>query len=256
MPTADKPTTTQFGHQQVTSEEKTVLVNEVFSSVAERYDIMNDLMSFGTHRLMKRMLIELSGARAGDRFLDLAGGTADVATLLAPILGRSGQIVLADRNLEMMLVGRERLHNAGHLNVALCQLVAEQLPFPDDTFDGVTLAFGLRNFTDKLTALKELVRVLKPGKRLLVLEFSKPRSPLLGAAYAGFQRLWPLAGRAVVGDAESYRYLVESIEVHPNQEQLKLLIEDAGFSEVTCDDLVGGVAAIHRGVAPLPSNDS
>ena len=244
--------TASFGHRTVGSDEKPALVNEVFSSVATRYDVMNDLMSLGTHRLMKRMVIELSGARPGDRFLDLAGGTGDLTALLAPIVGGEGRIVLADRNLEMMLVGRERLHNAGHLNVDFCQLAAERLPFADDSFDGVTLAFGLRNFTDKLGALRELVRVLKPGKPLLVLEFSKARSPLLGAAYAGFQRLWPTLGQAIVGDADSYRYLVESIDVHPNQEQLALVIEDAGFEAVRCHDLVGGIAAIHRAVAPLP----
>ena len=247
-PEPDAPTS--FGHRTVRREEKPELVNEVFSSVATRYDVMNDLMSLGTHRLMKRMLVELSGARPGDCFLDLAGGTGDIAALLAPMLGPQGRVVLADRNREMMLVGRERLHNAGLLNVDFCQLAAEQLPFADDTFDGVTLAFGLRNFTDK--AQRELVRVLKPGKPLLVLEFSKARSPLLGAAYAGFQRLWPTFGRAVVGDADSYRYLVESIDVHPNQEQLALLMKDAGFEEVRCHDLVGGIAAIHRATAPVP----
>lgn len=245
-------TSTSFGHRKVSPTEKTELVNEVFSSVATRYDLMNDLMSLGTHRLMKRMLIELSGARPGDRFLDLAGGTGDITRLLAPIVGAKGLMLLADRNLEMMLVGRERLHNEGHLNVQLCQLVAEQLPFADDQFDGVTLAFGIRNFTDKAQALKELARVLKPGRPLLILEFSKAQSPLLGAAYAGFQRLWPAMGKAVVGDAESYRYLVESIEVHPSQDQLKLLIEDAGFDDVGYHNLVGGIAAIHRATAPLP----
>lgn len=245
--------TAAFGHRTVSPREKTQLVNKVFSSVATRYDVMNDLMSLGTHRLFKRMLVELSGARPGDTFLDLAGGTADVSALLAPIVGPSGRLLLADRNLEMMLVGRERLHNAGHINVSLCQLIAEQLPFADDQLDGVTLAFGIRNFTDKLTALKELARVLKPGKPLLILEFSKPQSPLLGAAYAGFQRLWPVMGQALVGDADSYRYLVESIEVHPDQKQLKLLIEDAGFTDVSYHNLVGGIAAIHRAVAPLPA---
>ncbi|MFK7912842.1 MAG: class I SAM-dependent methyltransferase [Pseudomonadales bacterium] len=237
-----------FGHQKVSASEKTRLVGNVFSSVAERYDIMNDLMSLGTHRLFKRMLVELSGARPGHRIVDLAGGTGDVAALLAPIVGASGELILADRNAEMMAVGRNRLLDDGHANVSFCQLTAERLPFPDHSIDAVTIAFGIRNFTDKDAALRELNRVLKPGGVLLVLEFSKPKNPLLKTAYSGFQSLWPAMGQLLVGDAGSYRYLVESIRVHPDQNQLKLMMRDAGFAEVTCHDLVGGIAAIHRAV--------
>ncbi len=241
-----------FGHKKVTAAEKTELVGGVFSSVAPRYDLMNDLMSLGTHRLFKRMLVELSGARSGHHILDLAGGTGDIAELLAPIVGADGQVLLADRNAEMMRVGRNRLLDHGHANIEFCQLSAEALPFADNSFDAITLAFGIRNFTDKAAALSELRRVLKPGAALLVLEFSKPKAPLLRAAYAGFQGLWPTMGRLVTGDAESYRYLVESIDVHPDQKTLKLMMRDAGFDSVTYHNLLGGIAAIHRAVrAPL-----
>lgn len=250
-PTSDRGTV-NFGHRKVTATEKTRLVSGVFSSVAQRYDLMNDLMSLGSHRLFKRMLVELSGARAGHRLLDLAGGTGDIAALLAPIVGAGGQVVLADRNAEMMAVGRDRLLDGGQANIRFCQLSAERLPFADHSFDAVTLAFGIRNFTDKDQALQELVRVLKPGGALLVLEFSKPQAPLLQAAYSGFQALWPSMGRLVAGDADSYRYLVESIREHPDQKTLKLMMRDAGFAEVSYHNLAGGIAAIHRAVTPLP----
>jgi demethylmenaquinone methyltransferase/2-methoxy-6-polyprenyl-1,4-benzoquinol methylase len=242
----DGPDAVDFGYRKVTAAEKTKLVGGVFSSVAQRYDVMNDFMSLGTHRLFKRMLVELTGARRGHRLLDLAGGTGDVAALLAPITGDSGQVVLADRNAEMMHVGRNRLLDRGHANVAFCQLNAEALPFASNSFDAVTLAFGIRNFTSKAAALKELRRVLKPGAALLVLEFSKPKGNLLQAAYSGFQGLWPAVGQALVGDPQPYRYLVESIRVHPDQKQLKLMMEDAGFGKVTYHNLLGGIAAIHR----------
>lgn len=246
--------TVDFGHKKVTAAEKTRLVSSVFSSVAQRYDLMNDLMSLGTHRLFKRMLVELSGARSGHRILDLAGGTGDIAALLAPIVGADGQVVLADRNAQMMTVGRDRLLDQGHANIEFCQLTAEQLPFADGSFDAVTLGFGIRNFTDKDAALRELRRVLKPGGALLVLEFSTPKAPLLKAAYTGFQGLWPAMGRLVAGDSESYRYLVESIRVHPDQKALKLMMRDAGFASVTYHNLIGGIAAIHRAVnGPQPS---
>ncbi|MEM1228964.1 MAG: class I SAM-dependent methyltransferase [Pseudomonadota bacterium] len=241
-----------FGYRKVSPQEKTQLVGGVFSAVAQRYDVMNDFMSLGTHRLFKRMLVELSGARSGHRLLDLAGGTGDVAALLAGIAGPTGQVVLADRNADMMRVGRDRLLDRGHANVSFCQLNAEALPFPSDSFDAVTLAFGIRNFTSKANALRELRRVLKPGAALLVLEFSQPQGRALQAAYNGFQGLWPLVGRAVVGDPQPYRYLVESIRVHPDQKQLKLLMEDAGFARVSYHNLLGGIAAIHRAEVASP----
>lgn len=243
-------TDVDFGYKKVAPEEKTRLVRGVFESVAENYDLMNDLMSFGTHRLFKRMTLEMSGARPGHKVLDLAGGTGDLAALFAPVVGETGQVVLADINGEMMRVGRDRLIDKGLTQVSFCQANGERLPFPDATFNCITIGFGLRNFTDKLTALKELKRILVPGGALLVLEFSKPENPVIEAGYKAFQSLWPGMGRLLVGDADSYRYLVESIEMHPSQEALKLLMEDAGFSAVEYHNFLSGVAAIHRGIAP------
>lgn len=239
-----------FGHRKVAPAEKTRLVRGVFESVAGNYDLMNDLMSFGTHRLFKRMTLEMSGVRAGDRVLDLAGGTGDLAALFEPVVGEHGLVVLADINAEMMRVGRDRLLDRGVTRVAFCQANGEKLPFPDDSFHCITIGFGLRNFTDKATALAELHRILRPGGALLVLEFSKPQNPVVEAGYRAFQSLWPGLGRLLVGDADSYRYLVESIEVHPSQEALKLMMEDAGFGQVEYHNLLTGVAAIHRGVKP------
>ena len=239
-----------FGHRKVAPDEKTRLVRGVFESVAENYDLMNDLMSFGTHRVMKRMTLEMSGVRAGDRVLDLAGGTGDLAALFAPVVGATGTVVLADINAEMMRVGRDRLLDRGLAQVAFCQANGERLPFPDASFDCIVIGFGLRNFTDKLAALVELRRVLVSGGRLLVLEFSKPENPVIEVGYKAFQSLWPGMGRLLVGDSDSYRYLVESIEVHPSQKALKLMLEDAGFEEVSYHNLLTGVAAIHRGLAP------
>ena len=239
----------QFGYREVSPADKTRLVGGVFSSVAERYDLMNDLMSFGSHRLMKRMTVEMSGARPGHQILDLAGGTGDMAALFAPIVGASGSVVLADMNASMIGVGRDRLLNDGLTQVQVCQTNGEALPFADDHFDCAVIAFGLRNFTNKARALEELRRVLKTDGVLLVLEFSKPVNPVLDAAYAGFQALWPGVGKLVVGESESYRYLVDSIRVHPSQQALKLMIEDASFREVEFHNLLGGIAAIHRAVA-------
>ncbi len=239
----------QFGYQDVSPADKTRLVGNVFSSVAERYDLMNDLMSFGSHRLMKRMTVEMSGVRPGHHVLDLAGGTGDMAALFAPLVGAGGSVVLADSNASMMGVGRDRLLNDGLTGVRFCRANGEALPFEEHHFDCATIAFGLRNFTNKSKALHELQRVLKPGGVLLVLEFSKPVNPLVDAAYTGFQALWPGVGKLVVGESESYRYLVESIRLHPSQQALKLMIEDANFHEVEFHNLLGGIVAIHRAVA-------
>ena len=249
----DSKSRVDFGYEKVSPEEKTRRVGGVFTSVADRYDVMNDLMSFGTHRLMKRMLIEMSGLRAGDRHLDLAGGTGDIAALASPVVGSDGQVVLADINAEMLEVGRERLLDKGITNARACQANAEHLPFDDHTFNCVTIGFGLRNVTDKDQALREMCRVLKPGGVLLVLEFSHIENPLLRQAYQGFQALWPAAGKALVNDGASYKYLVESIRVHPKQNQLKLMMKDAGFENLSVDNLVGGAAAIHRGTVPHPA---
>ena len=238
-----------FGFREVAAQEKTRLVGDVFTSVANRYDLMNDLMSLGSHRLMKRMLVEMSGARPGHQVLDLAGGTGDIAQLLAPVVTSAGQVVLADMNPAMLAIGQDRMLNSGLAQVQCCCATAEALPFADDQFHSATIGFGLRNFTAKHEALLELKRVLKPGGALLVLEFSKPTSTWLDAAYQAFQSTWPALGKLVAGDAASYRYLIESIRMHPNQEALKLMLADGGFSEVEHHDLLGGIAAIHRALA-------
>lgn len=239
-----------FGYRQVSRDEKTRLVNGVFERVAERYDVMNDLMSLGTHRLLKRMTVQMSGVRPGMRVLDLAGGTGDLAALFAGAVGDRGSVVLTDLNPVMMQVGRDRLLDRGLAQVVFCQANAEALPFADASFDCVVIGFGLRNFGAKDVALREIRRILAPGGVLLVLEFSKPEDPVLASAYSVFQALWPGMGKLVVGDAGSYQYLVESIRMHPPQKALKLMMEDAGFTEVEYHNLLGGIAAIHRGVRP------
>ncbi|MGA0838379.1 MAG: class I SAM-dependent methyltransferase [Pseudomonadales bacterium] len=239
-----------FGYRKVSPDEKTALVRGVFERVARRYDVMNDLMSFGTHRLFKRMTLEMSGVRPGQRVLDLAGGTGDLSALFAPVVGAEGQVVLADINPHMMAVGRDRLLDRGLAGVTLCQTSAEALPFADATFHCAVIGFGLRNFTDKDAALRELYRVLAPGGVVLILEFSKPQHAALDAAYGAFQALWPGMGKLIAGDAASYAYLVESIRLHPPQAVLKQMLEDAGFRSVEYHNLVGGIAAIHRGVRP------
>ena len=239
-----------FGYRKVSASRKTELVGDVFHSVARRYDVMNDLMSLGLHRVFKRMTLQMSGVRPGHRVLDLAGGTGDMSALFAAAVGSRGQVVLTDPNASMMAVGRDRLWNQGHANVSLCQAPGESLPFSDDSFEVACISFGLRNFTDKDRGLLEIHRVLKPGGVLIVLEFSRPQSPLIDSAYRVFQSIWPLAGRAIVGDSASYQYLVESIRVHPDQHALKQMFEDAGFEDVSFSNLMSGVAAIHRGVKP------
>jgi demethylmenaquinone methyltransferase/2-methoxy-6-polyprenyl-1,4-benzoquinol methylase len=250
---SDRERSADFGFERVTPAEKTRRVAGVFQSVAARYDMMNDLMSLGLHRLMKRMTVEMSGVREGDRVLDLAGGTGDLAALFAPLVGARGTVVLADINGAMLEVGRDRLLDRGIANVACSQANAEVLPFPDRTFNCVSMAFGLRNVTDKDRALREIHRVLVPGGRILVLEFSKPENPLIGAAYNAFQSLWPSVGKAVTGDAGAYRYLVESIEMHPNQRALRIMMRDAGFADADYDNLLNGIVAIHRGTRGHPA---
>ena len=237
-----------FGHEAVNPAEKTARVAGVFDAVASRYDVMNDLMSLGAHRILKRISVESTGLRPGGCVLDLAGGTGDMARLLAPVVGASGRVVLCDINAAMLGIGRDRLLNAGLVNVATVRGDAERLPFAADAFDCVVIAFGLRNLTDKALGLREMRRVLRPHGVLVVLEFSAPAQPPLRAAYGLFQSLWPLAGRIVAGDAAPYRYLVESIARHPGAAALTQMIEDAGFSAVRGDRLLGGVVALHRGV--------
>jgi demethylmenaquinone methyltransferase / 2-methoxy-6-polyprenyl-1,4-benzoquinol methylase len=242
--------TTHFGYREVDTEAKAGLVASVFHSVASRYDLMNDLMSGGIHRIWKRFTIELSGVRRGNAVLDIAGGTGDLAARFSRLVGPDGRVVLADINDSMLQVGRDKLIDHGHHgNIEFVQADAQYLPFPDDSFDCVTIAFGLRNVTDKDLALRSMLRVLKPGGRLLVLEFSKPGSELLGRAYDGYSfRVLPLMGRLVAGDSDSYRYLAESIRMHPDQETLKQMMEDAGFSRCEYHNMTGGIVALHRGI--------
>lgn len=241
--------TTHFGYEEVPVAEKARRVAGVFHSVAAKYDLMNDLMSFGIHRLWKRFTIELSGVRHGQRVLDLAGGTGDLASRFSRLVGPEGQVVLADINSSMLEVGREKLTDAGVVgNIVHVQCDAQRLPFADDTFDCITIAFGLRNVTDVPGALAAMNRVLRPGGRLLVLEFSQPRVAALRPIYDAYSLyVLPLLGKAVVGDAESYRYLAESIRRHPDQESLKALMVEAGFSRCQYFNLTGGVVALHRG---------
>ena len=244
--------TTHFGYQEVPVEEKAGRVADVFHSVAARYDVMNDLMSGGVHRLWKRFTIELSGARPGQTILDIAGGTGDLTARFARIVGPEGQVVLADINDSMLKVGRDRLLDRGIAgNVVPVQADAQYLPFPDNTFDCITIAFGLRNVTDKDLALRSMLRVLKPGGRLLVLEFSKPESKLLEKIYDQYSfRLLPFMGKLVANDPESYRYLAESIRMHPDQETLKQMMEDAGFVGCEYHNMTGGIVALHKGLKP------
>lgn len=243
---------THFGFKTVDEQNKARMVRGVFDSVAARYDLMNDLMSFGLHRLWKRFAVDVSGVHEGERVLDLAGGTGDVAALLVGRVGGAGSVVVADINRSMLGVGRERLDGRGLVgNVTYAQANAERLPFAGASFDCVTMAFGLRNVTHKEAALAETLRVLRSGGRLLVLEFSHVTVAALRPLYDLYSlHGLPLMGRLVAGDADSYRYLAESIRMHPDQETLKGMMEAAGF--VHCDYLnhTGGIVAVHRGWKP------
>lgn len=256
MSNPDQPNTneatTHFGFQDVPESQKAEKVAEVFHSVAARYDIMNDVLSGGMHRLWKRFTIELSGVRRGNKVLDIAGGTGDLARKFSSLVGPEGEVVLADINASMLKVGRDRLLDKGVANnIQFVQADAEKLPFPDNHFDVVTIAFGLRNVTHKEDALRSMLRVLKPGGRLLVLEFSKPSNPLLSKFYDAYSfKFMPLAGKLITDDADSYRYLAESIRMHPDQETLKAMMGAAGFERVTYHNMTGGIVALHRGIKP------
>ena len=243
---------THFGFKEVPPDEKESLVAGVFHSVANSYDVMNDLMSMGVHRLWKRFAIELSAVRRGHQVLDIAGGTGDLAKQFARRVGDSGRVVLADINESMLKVGRDRLVNDGLAgNIEYVQANAECLPFPDNTFDCITIAFGLRNVTDKPAALASMCRVLKPGGRLLVLEFSKTRNPLLTKVYDTYSfNLLPVMGKLIANDSESYKYLAESIRKHPDQDTLERMMKDAGFVNTTYHNMTGGIVALHKGVKP------
>lgn len=240
--------TTDFGFRTVARDEKQAMVADVFHSVAAKYDVMNDLMSFGIHRIWKRFTIDCSGVRRGQRVLDLAGGTGDLAAKFSRMVGEQGQVVLADINDSMLKMGREKLRDRGIVgNINYVQANAEALPFPDNYFDCITISFGLRNVTDKDKALRSMFRVLKPGGRLLVLEFSKPLLAPLSKAYDAYSfHVLPKIGELVVKDPDSYRYLAESIRMHPDQETLKGMMGNAGFENVTYFNLTGGIVALHR----------
>ena len=242
------PPTTHFGFRDVPIGEKQALVGQVFTSVARNYDLMNDLMSFGIHRLWKRHFVAVSGVRRGDRVLDLAGGTGDIAALLKPVVGDEGEVVVGDINAAMLGVGRDRLTDRGLVaGLRWAQMNAEALPFPDSSFDAVTIAFGLRNVTDKDKALADMCRILKPGGRALVLEFSKVKSELFSKLYDFHSfKVLPKLGQLFAGDAQSYQYLAESIRMHPDQETLKGMMERAGFGRVEVRNLSNGIVAIHR----------
>jgi len=248
-PDTDGNEETHFGYKTVNKAEKQARVADVFTSVAKKYDIMNDLMSFGIHRLWKRYAISLSGVRSGQHVLDIAGGTGDLAKVFSREVGRNGHVVLSDINAAMLEVGRERLINAGCNNVDFVLANAETLaPFDDESFDLVTISFGLRNVTDKDAALKAMYRVLKPGGRLLILEFSKPVFEPLSKAYDlySFTAL-PMMGKIIANDAESYQYLAESIRMHPDQQTLKQMMQQAGFENCDYHNLTAGIVAVHRG---------
>lgn len=247
---ADQPQeTTDFGFRTVARDEKQAMVADVFHSVAAKYDVMNDLMSFGIHRIWKRFTIDCSGVHRGQRVLDLAGGTGDLAAKFSRLVDEQGQVVLADINDSMLKMGREKLRDRGIVgNISYVQANAEALPFPDNYFDCITISFGLRNVTDKDKALRSMFRVLKPGGRLLVLEFSKPLLAPLSKAYDAYSfHVLPKIGELVVKDQDSYRYLAESIRMHPDQETLKGMMGNAGFDNVTYFNLTGGIVALHRG---------
>lgn len=240
--------TTHFGYQEVPVEEKAGHVADVFHSVASKYDVMNDLMSLGIHRLWKWLTINQSGVRRGCKVLDIAGGTGDLTRRFSKLVGDTGQVVLADINASMLNVGRDRLTDLGVVsNVEFVQANAEMLPFPDNYFDCITIAFGLRNVTDKDKALASMFRVLKPGGQLMVLEFSKP-DEWLSPIYDTYSfKLLPVIGKIVANDEDSYRYLAESIRMHPDQDTLKGMMETVGFERCEYQNMSSGIVALHRG---------
>jgi len=238
-----------FGFEKVAWAEKAQRVRSVFASVASRYDLMNDLMSFGVHRLWKQFTLSLTGLRPGQRALDVAGGTGDLTLGMLRQVGKEGRVVLSDINPDMLERGRDRLLDSGWAGNVECMVAdAERLPFEDNSFDCVTIGFGLRNVTDKSAALSSMLRVLKPGGQLLVLEFSHPVAPGLKPLYDAYSfNVLPLLGRFVAGDEASYRYLAESIRMHPDQETLLEMLRTAGYAQVRYHNLSGGIVALHRG---------
>ena len=245
----DPDSSVDFGFEKVAAADKARRVHAVFESVAHRYDVMNDLMSLGAHRLWKRFTLSLTGLRPGGSALDVAGGTGDLAKGLLRQVGKSGRVVLSDINPAMLEIGRDRLLDAGFVGNVECIVAdAERLPFADDSFDCVTIGFGLRNVTDKAAALSSMYRVLKPAGQLLVLEFSTPVAPGLKPLYDDYSfNVLPALGKLIAKDADSYRYLAESIRMHPDQETLLEMLRAAGFGQARYHNLSGGIVAVHRG---------
>lgn len=240
--------TTHFGYQTVSADDKAGLVRDVFDSVASRYDIMNDLMSVGLHRIWKRYAIDQAALRPGNVVLDLAGGTGDLTRQFARKVGKEGHVVLADINAAMLEQGRRRLVDAGVAgNVSIAQVDAEELPFADKSFDCVAMAFGLRNVTDKNAALTSMYRVLKPGGKAMILEFSEPSKAIKPAYELYSFKVLPALGKLIADDADSYRYLAESIRMHPNQEELKAMMQESGFERCRYHNLAAGIVALHVG---------
>lgn len=249
MSATEKDKTTHFGYREVPTEEKSNLVADVFHSVAPKYDLMNDLMSMGMHRLWKRFTIAQAAIRKGQRVLDVASGTGDLAKAFSKLVGPTGKVIMSDINEAMLQVGRDRLTDAGIVGNIECVIAdAQALPFEDNYFDCITIAFGLRNVTDKAAALRSMYRVLKPGGKLLILEFSKATSPILSKMYDAYSfHVIPKIGEIVTNDRDSYQYLVESIRMHPDQETLKSMLDDAGFENTDYHNLNGGIVALHKG---------
>ena len=243
------PDRTDFGFEKVAWADKAERVRSVFASVAGKYDVMNDLMSLGVHRLWKRFALSLTGLKPGQQALDVAGGTGDLSVGMLRQVGKTGRVVLSDINASMLQVGRDRLLDLGLTGNVECLVAdAEKLPFDDNSFDCVTIAFGLRNVTDKDAALRSMYRVLKPGGQLLVLEFSTPVAPGLKPLYDAYSfNVLPWLGQVIANDAASYRYLAESIRMHPDQETLLRLLQTAGFAQARYHNLSGGIVALHRG---------
>lgn len=249
MSSSNNKNTTHFGYREVPMDEKANLVAEVFRSVASKYDLMNDLMSLGLHRLWKQFTLDQAALRPGHIVLDVASGTGDLAQALVKRVGDQGKVIMTDINEAMLQIGRERLEDEGVVgNVECVQADAEKLPFSNHHFDCITIAFGLRNVTNKLNALSSMYRVLKPGGKLLILEFSHPTTPFISKLYDLYSfNIIPNLGKLIANDKDSYQYLVESIRTHPNQETLKAMMLESGFEDVEYYNLNSGIVALHTG---------